>query len=234
MNQTTRLLAILALVFSVLWLVLMIAGMASAGPLTTLDAAISYGYPLRPLFVLTYLNAALVTLSASALFGGLYAFARPRFPIGAPAAFAFVPAYCAINLFVYLSQITLLPGLFNSAGAGDDTVLRLLAGQLIQAWPSSAVNFFNNLAYALLGIPSIVFGMALYQHGVDGGDKTLRNAGALLALNGIACIIGVVGILGGSTILSYGSVLGGVLFIAALVFMVIGKQRNQVVSQSSV
>ena len=47
----------------------------------------------------------------------------------------------------------------------------------------------------------------------------LKSAGLLLALNGAACILGVVGFLARSDLLSLGTVAGGALFLLALVPM---------------
>ncbi len=44
-------------------------------------------------------------------------------------------------------------------------------------------------------------------------------AGALLALNGVACILGIVGFLARNAPLSLGTLAGGVLFLLALVPM---------------
>jgi uncharacterized membrane protein len=63
-----------------------------------------------------------------------------------------------------------------------------------------------------LGIPSIIFGWLLFQH-----NQRLRLAGLLLMLSGIASILGVFGILAGSELLSNGSVIGGILFLVALI-----------------
>ena len=84
--------------------------------------------------------------------------------------------------------------------------------QMIQQWPGSAVNVLNNLAYAILGIPSIIFGMVLSRRG-----RSTRLPGILLALNGVACIIGMVGVVLGSGLLAQGSIVGGALFLLALI-----------------
>jgi hypothetical protein len=70
------------------------------------------------------------------------------------------------------------------------------------------------LAYALLGIPSIIFGLLMFRE-----KSPLKVAGALLALNGVACILGIVGFLARSAPLSLGTLAGGVLFLLALVPM---------------
>lgn len=71
---------------------------------------------------------------------------------------------------------------------------------------------FNNLAYAILGIPSIIFGVILFKQ-----DSWKRLAGFLMALNGVACIVGIVGIALGNSLLSTGSLVGGILFLFALI-----------------
>jgi hypothetical protein len=86
--------------------------------------------------------------------------------------------------------------------------------QIIQQWPRSTISIVNNLAYAVLGIPSVIFGTLLLK-----SDSALRTGGALLALNGIACIAGFIGIAARITWLARGSVVGGVLFLLSLVFL---------------
>jgi hypothetical protein len=81
----------------------------------------------------------------------------------------------------------------------------------IQAYPASATGYFNNLAYALLGIPSMIFGIILIQK-----NALWQIAGWLLALNGISCILGIIGLTTQNELLSFGSLVGGVLFLAAL------------------
>jgi hypothetical protein len=65
--------------------------------------------------------------------------------------------------------------------------------------------------YALLGIPCIIFGIILAHKG-----RLWRIAGWLLALNGLACILCIFGITIKNDLLSLGSLIGGVLFLAAL------------------
>ncbi len=72
--------------------------------------------------------------------------------------------------------------------------------------------FFNNLAYALLGIPSIIFGLVLLFT-----NKLPTLSTILLVLNGVACILGVIGVFLGNRLLSFGSLAGGVLFLVALI-----------------
>lgn len=65
-----------------------------------------------------------------------------------------------------------------------------------------------------LGIPSIIFGALMFKL-----TPGLRVGGILFALNGVACIVGFIGIAAESTWLRQGSLVGGVLFLLALVPM---------------
>ncbi len=208
--------SLICLVGTVTWIVLMIAGMASAGPQDTFEQVLVYVSRLDTLFYLAYINAAfLVTIPAVLLMTGLYDYCKPILPTWARLGVVFVPIYGTMNLFAYLSQITLVPALVRLRQTSDyqaicDVLLRLT----IQQWPESAVAFFNGLAYAVLGIPSIIFGIALVKH-----QHPQRIAGVLLALNGVACILGIIGWLVGSELLGNGALVGGMLYLLALPVM---------------
>ena len=206
------LLAWISFVFVTLWIVLFIISAATYGPINTLDQALGYVSRLDALFYLTYLNATIFTLLAVMMMTGLYLICKSTHPIWSIMGAVFIPIYGVINVFAYFSQILLMPVLLplrESPGlqAAVDVVLKLT----MQILPGSAVNTFNNLAYAILGIPSIIFGVILTQQA-----KSLRLPGVLLALNGIACMLGIVGVLLDSAILNWGSVIGGVLWWASL------------------
>jgi hypothetical protein len=203
------------LVFTVLWLVFLIAGVASAGPLATFDQVLAHVGKLDMLFYGTYVNAALVTIFAVMLFAALYEFCRLLAPTWAGIAIAFVPIYGAMNLLVYLSQVTIVPRLVHLMGVAEHRALSaFVLRQLVQQWPDSAVFVVNNLGYAILGIPSLIFGVLLFQ-----AARSLRSSGVLLALSGVASIVGFVGIALGNAVLRNGSIVGGVVFLLALVPM---------------
>jgi hypothetical protein len=82
---------------------------------------------------------------------------------------------------------------------------------LLQSWPDSAVSILNNGAYAILGIPSIIFGILLPEI-----NRELRIAGIFLVLNGVACLVGIIGYAARSPVLSLGSLVGAVFFLGAL------------------
>lgn len=212
-TKSLGILSLVTLILTTLWLVLFISSMISGGPVETFEQALAYAARLDAMFCLNYANVTLLTVCATMLMAGLYAYCRPSLPEwSATTGLVFVPVYCTLNLFAYLSQITVVPRLLEYQQAAEyKAVSTMLLRQMIQAWPGSAVGVFNNLAYAIVGIPSIIFGMALCKHG-----KAMRVAGILLALNGVACIVGMVGVVLGNTLIGMGSVIGGGLFFLAL------------------
>lgn len=231
-NRLLGWLALLCLIFTVLWLVLLVARLVSSGPMTTFELALAHTAHQDALFTLTYLNAALVTLSAAALLAGLVAAFRQSIPGWAEIAFVFVAVYATINLLVYLSQVTVVPNLLSlRAEPTLRNLAEFLLRQAIQEWPSSAVAHFNSLAYAVLGIPSLILAAPLLRMG-----GSLRLSGLLLALNGVACILGFGGAMAQSAWLSMGTLIGGALFLLALAFMAFGflQREKPVVEQMEV
>ena len=210
MNQGNRLLGTVALLCAIttaIWLVLLIVGVATQGPVETLEQALASVADLDLLHYLTYANAALITITATLLFAGLYVYCKPQEAVWAVMGLAFVPAYTVLNLFAYLSQITIVPRLVDLQPESS-----LLLAQLVQSWPGSAVNVLNNLGYAILGIPSLIFGWLLFQR-----QQAMRLPGGLLALSGTASLVAMVGIILQNAALSLGSIVSGVLFLLALI-----------------
>jgi hypothetical protein len=113
MSKLIAFLALACLVLTALWIALLIADMASAGPLETFEQVAAHASRLHGLFYATYLNAALLTLAAVAFFAALYAWLKPQAPDWAVIGMVFVPIYGALNLIAYLSQVTLVPALFD-------------------------------------------------------------------------------------------------------------------------
>ena len=217
--MNTRFLAIISLaclIGTTCWIILMIVGGSSP---ETFEAILARVSRLDAFYYLTYLNAAfLITIPVTMLMAALYVYCKPYLPEWAAlVGMVFVPVYCVLNLFAYLSQITVIPLLVRLYQQTDSRAMaEVLLRLTIQQLPGSEVSFFNGLAYALLGIPSIIFGIALLR----GDDRLLKTGGVLLALNGVACILGVIGDLSNLTLLRLGGVIGGVLFFFALIFMV--------------
>jgi len=206
-NALLGTIALICLIVTAVWVLLLIYLASTQGSPETAAQAVAYAANLDILFYLTYGNAAVITLSATTLFAGLYIVLRDDAPLWAAMGVAFLPVYSLLTLFSYVSQITLVPRLVALQPESD-----VLLAQMVQAWSGSAVNVLNNLGYAVLGIPSIVFGVLLATR-----DISLRLAGILLALSGIASLVGMGGIVVQNAVLSGGSVAGGLLFLAALI-----------------
>ncbi|MCD1294052.1 hypothetical protein CUJ83_03460 [Methanocella sp. CWC-04] len=203
----------IGLLLSVLWIVLLIASMSGKGPTDTLDKAIAELSGQDIVGYLSYVNVVLLTLVITALFAGLYLYCKHSDPGLSLIGLVFIPVYCMLNLFSYLTQITIVPSLISSYEVAETASMSgFLLGYMIQSWPGSLVYLLNNLAYAILGISSIAFGLILMNRG-----KYARISGLLLIINAIACILGVIGIVGNIGALTPGSLVGGIFFILALI-----------------
>jgi len=187
--------------------------MATAGPLETFQQVLAHVQKYDCKFPATYLNAGVFTIFVIALMAGLYIYCKSTLPGLSIVGLVFVPVYGTLNLIAYLSQITIVPALLEStsAPAVADTAYFLLEHTL-QMLPSSTVAFFNNLAYAIFGIPSMIFGWTF----TTDQNRVLRISGWLLILNGIACILGFIGTLLNLEFLSLGTILGGAIFWLSL------------------
>ena len=154
-TRVVGLLALACLLGTVLWLALLITSVASGGPLTSFEQGLPHVRGLGVLFYATYINAATITILAVMLFSALYVFFRPVDPVWANIGVAFVPIYGAMNITVYLSQVIVVPRLLELMASPEYHTLAAFALRLtVQHWHDSAVAIVNNLAYAVLGIPS--------------------------------------------------------------------------------
>ena len=208
-------LSLISLILTILWLVCLIIGIASSGRPETIEAILSHLGSPSILFYLTYVNAALLTAIVVTLFTVLFLYIRKVAPMWSAIGIVFVPIYGGINLIAYLSQVTVVPRLLHLRAEPKYQFLsECLLRQIIQQWPDSAVFVFNNLAYALLGIPSIIFGVLM-----AGSVTSLRTGGVLLGFSGVASIAGFIGIVAQNARLSQGSLFGGMLFLLALIHL---------------
>lgn len=205
---------VLDLALVILWFVLMIAGVLINGPIVTQDDAIQLISDRSLLFTLTYANAVVFTILTTFVFVGLYRYCRDSNEELSLIGLILVPVYSILNIAVYFSQIALVPALMQIFSTGENEIQKLILTQFVQACPGSSMAVLNNLAYAILGISSIVFGAVLITK-----DKYARRTALFLIGNGAACILGITGMLFNITFLAYGSALGGVLFIGALIFL---------------
>jgi hypothetical protein len=201
-----------SLILTILWLICLIVGLSSAGRLDTFEGVLSHVAKLNTLFYLTYANAALLTVSAVMLFVALFLQLRPMAPTWSALGVAFVPIYGCLNLVAYLSQITVVPRLLRLQAVPEyQVVSRFLLQQAVQQWPDSAVFIVNNLAYAVLGVPSVVFAVLILR-----SSPSVRFGAILLGLSGVASMAGFIGIVAQNPSIANGSLIGGILFLVAL------------------
>jgi hypothetical protein len=206
MKRKIARLALTEAALTLLWVILMILGEALNGPVATLEDAIQRVQSINFLHVLTYANAAALTAVAVLLYFAFYQYLKSDYTLLSALGLVFVPLYGIFNLLVYLSQITIVPLLATRSAPA-------LANWL-QIWPQSPIAILNQVAYTLLGIASILFGIAFIRK-----DPAVRMAAWLLILNGAACILGLFGVLMDNPLLGMGSLIGGVLFLAGVAIL---------------
>jgi hypothetical protein len=155
---------------------------------------------------------------------GLYQHCKQIAPLPALIGLLFVPVYACFNLFVYLAQVLMVPRLMTligsvSAGSANGEMVR----QMLQSQEGSIVSLLNCLAYAILAIPSILFGLILARR-----NFLTITGGVLLILNGVACVLGLIGAASGiRPLTTFGTMAGGVLFLLALAFLSVAFLRAE-------
>jgi hypothetical protein len=210
------------LVFNCMWLVLMILSVAKRGSINSLHEAVKSVAKLDLLFHLSYINAIFVTVSAAVFLVFLYSQCSKYDHEWSLAGLVFIPPYLAINLFVYFSQISIVPILQKLAEVECDREMYIeLLGMFVQGWQKSAVSVFNQLAYAVMGIPSIIFGVIMV------GKKIISQAGGWsLIINGALCIIGAAGLVVQNNMMISATTAGGAVFIIALGAILIESRKS--------
>lgn len=91
MSKPVALLALACLVLTALWVGLLIADMATAGPPETFEEVANHASRLHRLFCAAYLNAALLTLAVVAFFAALYAWLNPLRRMGRSLGWSLFP-----------------------------------------------------------------------------------------------------------------------------------------------
>jgi hypothetical protein len=146
------------------------------------------------------------------MFAGYYAYCREVDPLWAVIALVFVPIYAVGNLVVYLYQVFVVPGLLDLFHTPETAaVAEVILGLTLHTWIGSITGFVNGLAYAALGIPSIIFGVLLHQKA-----HARRPGGVLLAASGVLSIIALLGIGMGNSMLMFMSPISGFVFLVGI------------------
>jgi len=206
-------LAWLVIVTTSVWVGLTIYQQVSLPPSQTLIEKIQQIESGYLLFVINYVNAGLITLGCTALFAGFYVICRKVSPLWSAVALVFVPIYGIANLAAYLSQVFVVPGLIEMSHASQtEPMAMVLLSQLIHEWPGSAMQFLNGLAYAVLGIPSILFGSIFWQK-----KHSPKLGSGLLILSGLLSLLALIGIGLRSPVLMSLSLASGFIFLVSLI-----------------
>lgn len=163
-------------------------------------------------YTVNYINATILTFVVVILFTVLFKYLYEKSKLLALMGLIFIPIYGVLNLVCYSIQITIIPTIAKNVirSSGD----LQFALQLVQSRSETIIGFINGLAYAILGIPSIIYGYLLSK------DKK-KLSGLFLLLNGVLCVVGIIGYMMKDPILSTGIMLGGIVFLMSLAFMVI-------------
>jgi hypothetical protein len=205
--------ALLALLF--IWVLTTIASANQISKGASELEYVQYIMKTTPLFVISYVNASLITIVVVFFFFILFSVYKTKHRVLSMVAFVFVLVYGLLNLFVYVSQYVYLPGLshrlFETYLAPDDIAS---VYNWIHLAPGSTIGLLNSIAYALLGIPSLIFGLFLMREKLYG-----RTAAYLLFANALFCLLGFIGVYYSISVLGYGLMLGGIFFTAAVFYV---------------
>jgi hypothetical protein len=214
-SKSLSLLVSANLALLVAWLGILIAQNMLRAPVTDFAAAIAFAREGHWLFYrLTYINAVLFTLTGVAVYAGLYGLLRDRYPIGAAIGFVFVPIYGILALAAYLSQLVLVPRLLDLYSQPEfQTTADLLLRQLLQLAPDSALIYFDQFSYAVVGVSALLFGLMLMREG-----PPYRLAGLLLGLSGLTGPFVALGIFAAiPPLVEWASMAGGILAMLAYI-----------------
>jgi hypothetical protein len=211
-QHTLFALTLLVALLTTFWLIGLIYRQATA-PTADLLADYLAGIESRPgLFTFNYVNAGLITLFTVAMLAAYAAASWADEPLWAGITLAFVPIYGVLNLAVYLSQVFVVPGLLGWYRQPETVELaRQLLALVLHEWPGSATGFLNSLAYAVLGVPSLILGVLLFRQ-----DRRLRAGAALLAISGALSIVGLIGLGMSSARLQGMTTASGIVYLLAL------------------
>lgn len=210
MIRKIRITGLILFILTLLWVILMIFSTSAIEPGWSPVDYVEWASQPSLSYRLNYINVSVLTLGVVYLFVLLHKLLKKRHQIAALFGLIFIPIYGVMNLIAYSLQITFVPSMAQTALTQPDSIPRV--AQWIQANPNSVVGFINGLAYAVLAIPSIIYGYLLVL------DRR-KYSGVTLIISGLLSIIGILGIILDSKVLSMGIMAGGFLFLLSLGFI---------------
>jgi len=222
-EKNIRQIAFVVLLLTIIWVI--ITGISMSQVQSSWTAIDYLKWVSQPdiFYIVNYINATILTVMVIALFTVLFSYLSEKNRIPALLGISFIPIYGVMQLICYSIQISVVPSIATNAlsTSGDF----LFAFQLIQSNSQTLIGFINGLAYSILGIPSIIYGYMLIKN-------LKKRSGFLLLINGVLCIIGIVGYILDNTILSAGITLGGIAFLISLIFMILDFGKRTEVNKS--
>jgi hypothetical protein len=159
-----------------------------------------------------YVGAVILTLLIVTLFTQLYGYLSSINRTAALAGIVFIPVYGAINLVCYSLQITVVPSL----AAGDAG----LVSQLVLNDSRSVLGFVYGLAYSVLAVPSVIYGLVFVKN-------AKKRSGITLIIHGVLYVAGIAGFMLQNTVLSQGLNLGAIAFLICLVFLILDFRKRK-------
>jgi hypothetical protein len=207
MQANMRISTSILLVLTSIWLVFTYFSMSQVQGDWTSEDFLRWVANPDGFFLGNYINATLLTLVAVWFFHTVFSYLDFELETYKKTCFSFVIVYGVLNVFCYGSQVFLIPALARKALAAAEDFDK--TANLIQAYSPSLVAFANGLAYAILGIPSLLAGLSFY-----GANKKV--SGVLLVTNGVLCLIGLLGFIVKNRLLMMGTMLGGIAFLFSL------------------
>jgi hypothetical protein len=204
--------SLICLLLTLFWLLLFLLDTYNQETIVQLEDLKKNLMQIKWTFYAAYINAGLLTLAVPAFLVGLYFQHKETFPYASLLALIYLPVYVGLNVFSYFSQPVFIPEVMSRISSNyNDNIFNEQLAILTHMWPFSLTAFTNSLAYAIVGVPSLIFGV------INLNEKpTLRLAGSLLGMSGLASIIGFAGIIFKNRFLIDGTVVGGILFLLSL------------------
>lgn len=205
--KTIGIIAAIAIITDLLWILLMVAMEANAPVFNSLAERINYIESKATLYNVSYINAAFLTIIGTLFMTSLYIQSKRMNEFWATIAFVFVPIYGLLNLFSYLSQVFIVPQLlilFRSVESRE--IASTLLAFTLHNWPGSIIESLNGLAYGVLGIPSIIYPVLIMRK-----PRILAFGGIMLFLSGVLAIIAFSGTLFFTRYFTSISIIGGIL-----------------------
>lgn len=205
-----RVTSIILLVQTVLWIVFTGFSMSQVESTWNYTEYVIWASKPDFFFIGNYINASILTIAAVILFTFLYGFLKNKYESYARLGLVFIPIYGIINIICYSIQISVVPVIASSSLDSPDKIY--FASQFLQANSKSIIGFMNGMAYAILGIPSIIYGILMFK-------EYKKLSGVFISLNGFSCIIGIIGYVIKDSVLEMGIMIGGIFFMGSLAAM---------------